>query len=58
MLIADMYSINMTPTLAAGKPHVVFVTGDEELTISIRPVTQSDELKLDENTHTDIDLKV
>jgi len=30
MLIADMYSINMTPTLAAGKPHVVFVTGDED----------------------------
>ena len=30
MLIADMYSINMTPALAAGKPHVVFVTGDEE----------------------------
>ena len=30
MLIAGMFSISMIPTLAAGKPHVVFVTGDEE----------------------------
>ena len=30
MLIAGMFSISMTPTLADGKPHVVFVTEDEE----------------------------
>ena len=30
MLIAGMFSISMIPTLAAGKPQVVFVTGDEE----------------------------
>ena len=30
MLIAGMFSISMIPTLAAGKPHVVFVTGGEE----------------------------
>ena len=30
MLIAGIFSLNMICALAAGKPHVVFETGDEE----------------------------